>query len=446
MAVDLTVLFTNRIGPGGTLLNVVNEFLGATGTQLATDLPARWQTLFDAFDAEDPDGRGWIEGMLGALGTYRGAAPAFLATMADTLNQTVIGMVTLDNRLPEPTIELAMAELIAQMNDSADTVNANVVGASVTPDAGNEGDGIVVVSLLDGEGKTLEYVFDEDIEVAVTNSDTSGSEELEARGEEQTGDKLSFEWPTGSGATQSYTAVDASGGENLVTNGDFEDFTVSDTPDDWEIIAGAPGTDILETVTAYKGSKGLEFKDDTTEPHIRQLLVGLEAKTPYALNVLVRELAGNFLVGDELIIDLFDGTSVIQDETGNNNSLTITLNALGTTYVSKTDVFRLPESVPATVYIRIRGSGILTGGDSVLIDHLALVEMAQHYDGGPFISFFSGAIDWSEDDLITIAITNDYGGLVQTLFWRVFNMESLGLVLPSDNAGGETILDSIITL
>jgi len=446
MAVDLTVLFTNRIGPGGTLLNVVNEFLGATGTQLATDIETRWQTLFDAFDAEDPDGRSWIEAMLGALETYRGTAPSFLATLADSLSQTLVGMVHLDNRLPEATIELAMAELIVQLNASADTVNANAVGVTVTPAAGNDGDGVTVVSLLDGEGKTLEFVYDEDIEVSVVNADTSGSEELEAASEEEIGDKLSFEWPEGSGATQSYTAVDAAGGDNLALNGDFEDFTVADTPDNWTIITGSAGTDILETVTAYKGSKGLEFKDDTAEPHIRQLIADLESKTPLAVNVLVRELAGNFLAGDELIIDLFDGTSIIQDEAGNDNSLTIDLLNLGTTYVSKTAVFRLPEPVPASVFLRVRGNGIFGGGDSVLIDHLAMVPMVQHYEGGPFITFFSGANDWSEDDLITIVPTNDYAGLVQTFFWRIFDMETLGLILPSNAAGGETILDSIITL
>jgi hypothetical protein len=567
MSVDPIALFNDRIGPAGILLDVVNEFMGATGAQLATDLPTRWQTFFDAYDAEDPDGRGWIDGMLAALGVYRGAAPAFNAQIGNAIERTLIGMVHADNRLPEATIALAMAELITQMNDQGDlvgdlvtnggfaddtdwtkgagwtiagnvadcdgtqvadsdleqdvdviegqyylvtytvsdytigdidvhlagtagttrssaatfaqilvagsgsapklelradaafdgkvddvsvvpvalTVDANTVTATPTDDADNVGDGVTVISVLDGSGRTLEYAYAEDLEVTVPNADTAGGEELEVKGEEAIDDKRDWQWPKGSGSTQSYTATDAGGGANLITNGDFEGFNTTDTPNDWDIDVGTPGTDILESDVEYKGAKAIRFDDDTAEPAISQELTGLEARVPYAVNVMVREAAGSFGAGDELVIDLYDGAAVIADEAGTDNELVIDLENLGTTYISKTVVFRLPEPVPETVTLRVYGNGILGGGDDLLIDHLAMVAMTQQYDAGPYIAFFSGADDWSEDDLISIVIANDYAGQVQHFFWRVFDMPSLGLILPSATGGAETILDSIFT-
>ncbi len=78
------------------------------------------------------------------------------------------------------------------------------------------------------------------------------------------------------------------------------------------------------------------------------------------------------------------------------------------------------------------------------------------YAGGPYVSVFRGSADLINyqvypllGDIWTLAVTNNYGGHTadinfQTAFNRLFDMASLGLVLPSASGGGSTISDTLI--
>ncbi len=113
----------------------------------------------------------------------------------------------------------------------------------------NYGNGPIALSVKDGSGNSLENVLAEDILVGCDNSDTSGSETFLAVGESAVTDKLSHLWPAGSGASISLSTIN--GSTNLLTNGDFETFTVTNTPDDWTLDTGAATTDFLEENTNY---------------------------------------------------------------------------------------------------------------------------------------------------------------------------------------------------
>ena len=433
-------IFT-RIGKSGHALNLLNEFRGAAGAILATDLPTEVEDAMQEVDGADMIIRGTYERLPSALASTL-AGMGTLANELRTASQNLlIEMAHADNPLHQKDVTYAASELFKQMLAASESVQQNAVGGTVTPGGANVGNGAVIVSLLDGSGKALEYAFDETIDITVTSADTAGSETLQFMGEAAETDRLSWLWPAGSGADASATSVSSAGGLSLLANGGFETFTVADTPDDWPIIAGAAGTEILsEAVTIYQGTLALEFVGSATNTQIRQLVAGLASRTPYAFNLFCK-CSGAPAAG-VLTIDLFDGTSVINDEAGTANSFTVDLTTLGTTYVAKNAFFRLPEPVPAEVYLRLRLSTALSAGTSLFLDEACLVAATQLYTSGPLVGVFSGNVNWTLDDVLSLDVTNDYAGDLQMLAEKFWELSAKGLIVPS--SGAPTVADSLI--
>ena len=251
---------------------------------------------------------------------------------------------------------------------------------------------------------------------------------------------MSFEFSTdGLGGIKTTTVINpASAGK--VTNGDFEAFTTTDIPDNWTVDAGTATTDFgEETTNIYRGSSALEFKTSATLVELSQALSGLKALTPYAVNLYGRK-EGTVSAG-VMTVDLYDGTSVINDEAGTANSFTIDLSTETTSYAAENAVFRLPDPIRSTVQLRVRITTAITVGGTYLIDDVSLSQMAQVYAGGPFVAMFTGDTALDLDDEWVITVTNDYRGDWQTWFWRLFGD---GYKLPSNSAGAETVADSLI--
>lgn len=431
--------FFNRFGAGLKLLDVINEFLGSgvfVGA-LATDMPKETNDLGLLFDGVTNNKiSATVDGLLNQLRTSQNSLGSYKNTLRTAMQNLLIEMVDSDNPLPARTVNAALEELIAQMTGVA-TVDANEPTASIS--GSTTGNGNWVVSLLNGSGKTLENAYDEDITIKCTAVATNAGT-FSAKGESAESDKLSWNWPKGSGATKTYTSSDAPG---LLTNGTFETFTVANTPDNWTIAVGLAGTDVLsEATTVYKGSKALEILGDgSTLTQLYQTLTGLSGITPYMVNFWCR-VSTNPAAG-VLTVDLHDGTSVINDAAGTANSFTVDLTTLGTTFVSKSGTFRLPAAVPSTVRLRFRLSTAITNTHSLFIDHAALVAPAALYAGGPYLHGFSGATGWAINDTKVCAVANDYRGQLQTGAFRMYANTSL--LLPSATGAAETISDGLVT-
>lgn len=433
-------IFT-RIGKSGHALNLLNEFRGATGSIIATDLPTEVEDAMQEVDGDTMIIRGCYEQIPSALASCLAGMGSLGNQLKSSSQSLLIEMADADNPLHERNVTYAAAELIKQMIANTETVQINAVTGTVTAGGSNVGTGKVLVSLLDGSGKTLEYAFAETIDITVTNNLTAGSESLAFMGEAAETDKLSWKWPAGSGCATSLTSVSSAGGLSLLTNGGFETFTVSNTPDDWTLVAGSAGTEILsEASVIYVGTKALKIAGAATNTQIKQAITGLSSRTPYAVNFWCK-CSGSPAAG-VLTVDLHDGSSVINDETGTANSFTVTLTSLGTTYVAKNAFFRLPEPVPAAVYLRFRLSTALSAGTNLYIDEATFVAATQLYTAGPYVAAFSGAVGWSTDDTLSLAVTNDYAGDLQMLAEKLWDLSSKGLILPS--GGSPTVADSLI--
>jgi len=431
MALNYTTLF-DRLGKGISMILGVNTFRYTT-------LPGKWTSFITAFDGEnDPAVRACINGATDTLATAKAGLNSIQTSTASSISSTIIEMLNAESPLTSKTIANGMAELSRLMIVDGKTVDANAVGSTVTAGS-NSGTGRMVTSQLNGRGKTIETIYDEIIDVTFTTTT-----QALASGEASADSLLADNWPLGSACSKAFTAISTGGASDLLSGGNMETFTVANIPDGWSILVGSAGTDILsEASVIYGGAKALKILGDgATLSSIGQVISGLAACTPYAVNFWAK--MGVAPAAGILTVDLWDGAAVINDEAGTANSFTVDLTTLGTTYVPKGGVFRLPEPVPASVTLRLRLSTALTNTRALYLDNVSLGAMTQLYTGGPYASIFVGSTAFSLDDTFSVAMTNDYGGAVQTGLWRALNLATVGVTLPSNSSGGENILDSVI--
>jgi len=447
---NYTTFFT-RFGKGYYLFLLVNEFRGAAGTDyIATDLPTRWKSYVQQFDGEQPNIRATISDASDQLANWIDSLSGPPSWIASSLQSLVAEMTNDVHRLANKQPRTAIAELIREMLADGKFVNANTISISATAHGGNAGNGALVLSLLDGSGKQLEYVYDEALDLTFSGSGpaTAGTERATVTGTASADGYFSQNWPLGSGTNTSFNSSAADGSSNLLSNGDFETFTTPNVPDDWTIDVGVAGAQVLsESSTIYKGAKSLRIVGNGSNlTTLSQELTSLKSKTPYAVNLWVA-MSATPSTG-VLQVELWDGSAVIEDESGNPNSLAIDLTTLGTSFADQGAAFRLPEPLPGdSVSLRLRLTTALENAKTLYIDEFSLVPMIQLYNAGglgPFVALFSGSENWSDDDLIVINVSNDYDGGIQTGFWRSFDMPKLGLILPSKDDGSENIGDAYI--
>lgn len=545
MAVTLTGsggLFT-RLGKALHALNTLN-------THRLTTVPAEIQDYTDEFDDETPAILRAIENMPRAEASLKSAWDSVAAEIRTSAQQVLIQMVKDDNPQSTGNLREALEELLRQMDGSA-TVDASAVGISVTPGGSNVGNGVWVTSTKRADGRNAEYILGEDLFANVISDATPGQEVIQIRGEAAETNRLSQDWPAGSGAVVSTTAVEASTNGNLLTNGGFEAETErADSPDGWELPVATIGTTVeftdvevqtltiasdptsgwytvtdpdtgqttvplawnasandlqtalralkgneLVTVTStgvspnfthtityvgrggnlsqitatsgldtgtitpgttsggdaevFRGGHSLKITGDGAELTLMQQQVAAEALTQYAFNSFWRR-DGSAAGAGVFKIGLWDGSDWIDDEAGTENSFTIDLTSLTTSFVSYSGSFRLPADLPDVVYLRGVLTTALTDTRAVFTDQWALSLHEELYQGGPSVKFFAADVDVvagdgvTEGDVWTITPTNDRGGEFQEGFNRLFGLQDLDLQVPSNAAGGESINDNLI--
>ena len=452
MAVPLTGsggLFP-RIGKLGAILNVSNTLRGTT-------VPAIVDLLFAQFASTD---RALVGGLYADLASSQSAMSGYLAKIRSLASDIVIQMVLDDAPQTSKSLATAMAYVIAQMIATSATVRKCGVAASVASTSGNHGDPVWVVSTKTRTGLFAENLFADSMRIEVTGdaqtfSATAGSEPYAVRGGLAITDPLSHLWPTGSACSASLQAVDATldaqgGAGNALVNGDFEVFTVANTPDSWTVVAGVAGTTMFRvSITPYDGLYALAFYGDGTVANSIYQQFGLDTsvqikpRTQYAICGWARRSATDTT---SLEFALVDGAgATILDDHGVACSVTQTIAGMTSSYAPVTGTFRTPRVLPSVVRLVVRMTAALASSVTITIDRLAMTEMTPLYAQGPYLSAFSKVgSDPIIGDSWTLTATNDRLGQFQVLFEKLFGMRSLGLLLPSDTSGSETIPDSLI--
>jgi len=427
--------------------------------EAALDLLIRYMEYnSETVDASEPSSKVLTNGP--RFGSISGA------TQADPVVVTTIAAHGLSDR---DVVTIRSVAGMTEINDTAYVVNVLTTttfqlvgcdgsGYSAYTSGGkwfaNDSNAELIVGLRDGEGRTLENALDEQIQVSASSTSTAGSESFNVNGEmTDATDPLSVYWTDGSNASGSISMLDPTD-DNALSNGNFESFTTTDTPDDWTISVGAAGSTVKEEsgANAYRGADEddstamcLEIDSDgATLVTLTQAVTGMEAWTNYPVScrlaVDVVPAAGT------IVLELVDGnSSVINDEEGNANQLSINVATANTTFEAFTTTFRLPSPVPTTVTFRVRTSVAVSSGTSVFIDDVFLgtSEMEQLYDGGPYLAIVRGSTDAGEEDRWIADIHNAYGGRFQYWFRRLFDYPEK--LLPSSTTGAETLADTIIS-
>jgi hypothetical protein len=459
-----------RIGRIGALINAVNAFRGTA--DLAGASIVSIGTGFTNLDAEFASAlQQLMDGVFAARDAHRLTYSQILTALKTLAANVTIEMVDADTSMATKTLAAALQILMTQIQATADSIEDNTVSVTCSTDTpefpltANSGVGYLVGSVKDTKGLDLQYLFDETLRLRVTaDSMTGGStiyrETLSVKGDVAEPDTLSYLWPAGSGVSTTLTAVDAfqdaSSTGNVLTNAGFETFTVANTPDNWAVLVGAFGTDILaDAVNYYISKTGITPKslkilgDGATLSSITQTFgaaagsgttVSLLPNTVYHLNFYNRVSAAPS--AGVLKVDLWDGSSIINDDAGTANTITSTLTALTTAWTNVSGAFRTPRVLPDTVKLRIRLSTALDNAKYVNIDHMTLTPATQIYTGGPYLSFHAGTTKLAAGDSWKAVVANNYASAWAKLLDRLFAVRTLGIKVPFNTT--ETILDSLI--
>lgn len=434
------------------LTNTINQATGVVGQYNANPdiqaiMGANYISLLDAAGSN-------IAGVVQTMATQ--TVNRFVYDDAPRLNQTLTSDATL----------ASMQEIIRQMTQQGATVLAQTVTA--TPGAfQGTGNGTLCMSVRrPSDGRVLENSFAETMNVicsqdSYTGGATAGQETFNVTGTGAENNVFGFDWPLGSNASTVIQMIDGGSSEsggNLLNNSSFADWT-DDVPDQWEVITGTPGTDIIEAVGAgYATGSALEFVGDgSTLVGIRQAFdddggntTTIDPVTQYAVCVFIRR-GGTAATQGNLQIALTNELNVpLQDMAGNSCELDIDLTGVSTAWIPYTMAFRSPYILPTgTLYLQIQFTTAPDAGVQIYMDRVSFGFMSQIYVGGPWIAGFSGNANFVVNDQSQVVITNSRGSggslsTFQTLMWRLLPvMAQNELLLPSSAA--PSISDTLIT-
>lgn len=433
-------LFT-RLGQYAGLLNAVNTFRGGDS---AGQLVKETTDVFGELDGDTAAIRATAASLLNNYPQAQTSLGAYLSTLQKAAQALLIAQVNADTPLAQQTVPYALAVLKTQMLAGGYHVAANTLSATPTATVGNAGNGAIVCGVRDKYGYQLDNLLAESIAVGVTSTATAGAEGLQFQGAAAQADALNWAWPAGSGLNRTLTSLDAAAGGNLIAGGAFDTFTAN-LPAAWTAATGTAGTDFAAAGSSFKGANALKLIGGTgVLTSLTQALGGLSSRTPYAINLWLKNdvnpAAGN------LVLDLYNGASVIQDEGGNNCSLSIDLTTLGTAYTPKSAVWRIADPLPSTVTLRVRLATAISAGSNTYVDQLALqpaTQLGAQLGDSIWAAVFSGSANWGLRDTLTIAAANNRACAWQQAFDRFFGCRALGFVLPT--TGATLISDALIS-
>jgi hypothetical protein len=368
---------------------------------------------------------GWQSSILGIDSSLQGQKSA-LVTL---LQNIIITRVNNDSPQQNPTsFQQAMVEFIRQMNSQTITVTASTLGGT-TPSlgSGNSGTSITgptpVLTTVDQSGLNLDYMIPETMTLECTQDQfsgaTAGSEVISVTSPAQVS-SLSYLWPGGSGLSTTLTMIDPTqgygSGGNLIGGGSasvgaFKAFTGA-VPTGWAVDTNAS----LITDGTTNNYSGLAHCVQITGVTSTQFglyqtfanagvtggsTISLLPNTVYHFYCKVKTpSAGTAGVLAFSLVNNSNGTTVINDNAGNANTISLNVaTANVTTWQTVSGSFRTPTVMPtAGIRLRVYSTTAVANTTVVYIDFPALSQPAAQtyggvYAGGPFMSIFRGSVD-----------------------------------------------------
>jgi hypothetical protein len=419
----------------GVVIGEYNRVADVYGSNLTTGFESIWVQFASSDQAS-------VQDLPGVVDQYRLSGQQYQTTLVRDGQLASLLQASREAVVTPYSYQQSVAVVAAQMRDTSQTVQRPTIAATVTPDAGNLGDTTLAVGLVNPYGDPLDMVMAEDVTVTCTNSSVNYGETLQAVGE-NTVPSNSYLWPAGSGASTSLLVTDTTA-NGIVTDGDFANWTGTNTPVSWSIANGSAGTQVLRVADPVRGTYAAQIVGDGSSATQLYQTVSLSINTVYAVSFQAKintvTATGTFRIA------LTDSTgTVLADDAGANLEYTRNLNGeITTSYQCFTAFFSTPRQLPSGTQLRVGLSVAATAAREINVDLVSVVAANQIYNGGPYLAAFSGADPTAFGDFWTVAVSNSLGSdsFVRGSD-RLYNFRDNGLYWPS--ASSPTIPDSLVT-
>lgn len=162
-----------------------------------------------------------------------------------------------------------------------------------------------------------------------------------------------------------------------------------------------------------------------TSSAVYESKITLQPNSLYFMSLMFKTAAA---AGADIIMSIVEesGGSALQDDKGNDISLTQDLDAVSNVWTNMNFFFCSPSNVPASTYIKIE----VTATASPYLADFILKQVSPIYPGGPIIVARQGQVPFEVGDTMNVTITNNYNSQLLTEFDKVFNLRSQGKRLP----------------
>ena len=226
--------------------------LNALNTARLTTIPAAVEAYLTQYElwaeSDDLDFVQAMEGLPTATAAWQSTGNSLCSSVGRTVERMLIEAVQADDDRPVKSLIDSLEYVIAQMEADGDYVDPSAVTFTLTAAAGNVGDVVIAYTAKRGDGLVQANAYGEDVLVDVTSGGASPT--VRFRGEIAESNRYSQAWPAGSGSSVSVSAT--VGSASLLVNGDFEDETIANSPDEWIVGVGTPGTTLIGTDTCVQ--------------------------------------------------------------------------------------------------------------------------------------------------------------------------------------------------
>lgn len=433
----------------GREIALVNEY----SDQMQTDFTTNTDTVYAQYQSAQRD---VVNGLTDIIASLRSAESSFNASIIDIGQQTLQIMAADDTGADSYTLQEALLVLKDQMTlggwyISQPTITAAADSLTTT----NSGSGAQAISAKTPNGLPLMSALAETMDAVCTSDyylNGGGSQGTETFSLISTPsvDFPQYNWPQGSGTNTTINAVFGPK-SSLAGDSSFESWT-SNTPNNWTVVSGTPGTTILKANTTaaqntFGGLYCLEFVQSANGSEIQQTLSTSTAGATYAIGGFIKRNSGTT---GTLYVGLRNASlssGYLTMDNGWPAYATFTINGSYTvdTWTLFNTFLYSPTVSPADGIAIVIGF-TASGASTVDLDDVCITQPQPIYTGGPTYQIYSGYTPFVKGDRFrwTVSADNNNTTFSRSLnrFWAT---DANNVRLPS-TTGTANVANSLITL
>jgi hypothetical protein len=435
----------------GGVFTIVGKLIGRINSYFAlgaTTLPADLVTLINAIAAGE-----FGDLLAGINGNYTSAINSIVslrsALAALATGRMLESDLTGSLELTTVNIQSVMAALLAQMvTDTQTVLQSNVTVGSVTPAAGNVGNGTILVSpILDGvtapakfavaqpgyNGLTSQLPIAETMLITCVNDSYSGNVQPGNEAFQITGPiGQTNVWGVGTEGTGAGPTFNTAQASSLLSNGSFTTFSGT-VPTSWTLTG--PTADCAQDVTtAVLGSSSVKLTgDSTTNPLVLSQAINRSSLTPMKRYLVCGYYKASATAAGSTLTVAFSGTGY---SPAGSEQFQVSGAAWATTWTFFSFWINLPKTLPSPWTLNITITGPLPTGTSLWFDTFGVVQA--QFENGLGFAATTGGTAFVKGDSFSVAIGNDNAGAFQ-----LFGRRNWGVQFPS--SASPTIPNSLAT-